>query len=179
MCKWSRCNVQCSRYLLLLLSRWGLSVRPSARLQLFLQCERAAALAKAETDDFIKDAPKPQPDQTGQWQETSGEIQWVSSEDCLENQSNGEKEKNEEEDEELDLNKGEGPSGETPADELQPVFCAFSLSICCLYALLPLAQWFLCMFSSQPCSMLGGIWRTALWPHTLRSYWAVCARGVP
>ncbi|KAG2462284.1 WAPL protein, partial [Polypterus senegalus] len=74
----------------------------TALVQLFLQRERAAVLAETETDDFIKDAPTAQLDQSGEWQETSGEIQWVASE---ENRDTNDKDKKEEEEEELDLNK--------------------------------------------------------------------------
>lgn len=69
--------------------------------QLFLERERAAILAEAKTDDLISEAPKPALDQSGEWQETSGEIQWVASET-----NDSQPEKKEEEDEELDLNKG-------------------------------------------------------------------------
>lgn len=71
--------------------------------QLFLERERAAQLAESKTDELIKDAPTTQHDKSGEWQETSGEIQWVSTE-----KTDGaeEKQKKEEEEEELDLNKG-------------------------------------------------------------------------
>lgn len=69
--------------------------------QLFLERERAAILAEAKTDDLISEAPKPALDQSGEWQETSGEIQWVASET-----NDNQPEKKEEEEEELDLNKG-------------------------------------------------------------------------
>lgn len=75
------------------------------RSQFFLERERAAILAEAQTDDLISEPPKPQ-DQSGEWQETSGEIQWVAAET---NDSENDKEKDtkkDEEDEELDLNKG-------------------------------------------------------------------------
>lgn len=79
-------------------------LRLCAHTQLFLERERAAVLAEAQTDDLISEAPKAQADQSGQWQETSGEIQWVAVET---NETNEKKEeKKEEEDEELDLNKG-------------------------------------------------------------------------
>lgn len=75
--------------------------------QLFLQRERAAILAEAQTDDLIKEAPKPALDQSGQWQETGGEIQWVANDNHeAEKQDEGKKKEKEEEDEELDLNKG-------------------------------------------------------------------------
>uniref|UniRef100_A0A8C8F4G8 Wings apart-like protein homolog n=1 Tax=Oncorhynchus tshawytscha TaxID=74940 RepID=A0A8C8F4G8_ONCTS len=77
----------------------------AALVQFFLERERAAILAEAQTDNLISEAPKPQ-DQSGEWQETSGEIQWVATET---NDSENDKEKDtkkEEEEEELDLNKG-------------------------------------------------------------------------
>lgn len=72
-----------------------------ANAQLFLERERAAILAEAKTDDLITEAPKPALDKSGEWQETSGEIQWVASET-----NDSQAEKKEEEEEELDLNKG-------------------------------------------------------------------------
>lgn len=84
-------------------------VSPPVRLpQLFLQRERAAVLAEAQTDDLIKEAPKPALDQSGEWQETGGEIQWVSNDNNNDSgrQDDGKKEGKDEEDEELDLNKG-------------------------------------------------------------------------
>lgn len=71
--------------------------------QLFLERERAAQLAESQTDELIKEAPTAQHDKSGEWQETSGEIQWVSTE---KSDSTEEKVKKEEDDEELDLNKG-------------------------------------------------------------------------
>lgn len=77
------------------------------RLQLFLQREQAAILAEAQTDDLIKEAPKPALDQSGEWQETGGEIQWVAKDNNSESgRDDGKKKEKEEEDEELDLNKG-------------------------------------------------------------------------
>lgn len=73
--------------------------------QLFLQRERAAILAEAQTDDLIKETPKPA-DQSGQWQESGGEIQWVANDNAPEKQDDIKKKEKEEEDEELDLNKG-------------------------------------------------------------------------
>lgn len=82
-------------------------LRPS---QLFIQRERAAVLAEAQTDDLIKEAPKPALDKSGEWQETGGEIQWVANDNNDANDANRQddaKEKQkDEEDEELDLNKG-------------------------------------------------------------------------
>lgn len=74
--------------------------------QLFLERERAAILAEAKTDDLISEAPKPALDQSGEWQETSGEIQWVAAETNDSQTEKNQSEKKEEEDEELDLNKG-------------------------------------------------------------------------
>lgn len=74
--------------------------------QLFLERERAAILAEAKTDDLISEAPKPALDQSGEWKETSGEIQWVAAETNDSQTDKKEGEKKEEEDEELDLNKG-------------------------------------------------------------------------
>ncbi|EMP40762.1 Wings apart-like protein like protein [Chelonia mydas] len=74
-----------------------------ALVQLFLERERAAQLAESQTDELIKEAPTAQHDKSGEWQETSGEIQWVSTEKA---DNTEEKDKKEEDDEELDLNKG-------------------------------------------------------------------------
>lgn len=78
-----------------------------AVIQLFLERERAAILAEAKTDDLISEAPKPALDQSGEWKETSGEIQWVAAEPNDSQAETKEGEKKEEEDEELDLNKGD------------------------------------------------------------------------
>ncbi|KAJ8391785.1 hypothetical protein AAFF_G00085570 [Aldrovandia affinis] len=103
-----------------------------ALVQLFLQRERAAVLAEAETDDFINDAPKPQPDQSGQWQETSGEIQWVAAENHTENENDTkEKEKKEEEDEELDLNKALQHAGKHMEDSIVASYTALLLGCLC------------------------------------------------
>lgn len=63
-------------------------------------------LAEAQTDDLIKEAPKPALDQSGEWQETGGEIQWVANDNASDKQEEAKKKNNDEEDEELDLNKG-------------------------------------------------------------------------
>lgn len=63
-------------------------------------------MAEAQTDDLIKEAPKAALDQSGQWQETGGEIQWVANDNDSDKQDEGKKKKEDEEDEELDLNKG-------------------------------------------------------------------------
>lgn len=60
-------------------------------------------LAEAQADDIISEAPKPQADESGQWQVTSGEMQWVASENNTDDKKEKEKE---EEEEELDFNKG-------------------------------------------------------------------------
>lgn len=70
---------------------------------MFLERERAAQLAESKTDELIKEAPTAQHDKSGEWQETSGEIQWVSTEKP---ENAEEKDKKEEDEEELDLNKG-------------------------------------------------------------------------
>ena len=81
---------------------------PDRPPQLFLQRERAAVLAEAQTDDLIKEAPKPALDQSGEWQETGGEIQWVANDNNNDSdrQNDNKKKQQDEEDEELDLNKG-------------------------------------------------------------------------
>ncbi|KAJ8360164.1 hypothetical protein SKAU_G00166890 [Synaphobranchus kaupii] len=126
----------------------------AALVQLFLQRERAAVLAEEQTDDFMKDAQKPQPDQTGRWQETSGEIQWVSWENCTENENNAETDKKEEdenntetdkkeedennaetdkkeEDEELDLNKALQHAGKHMEDSIVASYTALLLGCLC------------------------------------------------
>ncbi|RXM35825.1 Wings apart-like protein-like [Acipenser ruthenus] len=102
----------------------------AALVQLFLQRERAAVLAETETDDFINDAPKPQLDQSGEWQETSGEIQWVASENHT-NSNTNEKEKKEEEDEELDLNKALQHAGKHMEDCIVASYTALLLGCLC------------------------------------------------
>uniref|UniRef100_A0A8D0CGE6 Wings apart-like protein homolog n=1 Tax=Scleropages formosus TaxID=113540 RepID=A0A8D0CGE6_SCLFO len=100
----------------------------SALVQLFLQRERAAVLAEAETDEFISDGPKPQPDQGGEWQETSGEIQWVASENST---NDNEKEKKEEDEEELDLNKALQHAGKHMEDSIVASYTALLLGCLC------------------------------------------------
>ncbi|KAI1886956.1 hypothetical protein AGOR_G00201100 [Albula goreensis] len=101
----------------------------AALVQLFLQRERAAVLAEAETDDFINDAPKPQLDQSGEWQETSGEIQWVASENNNDNDKL--KDKKEEEEEELDLNKALQHAGKHMEDSIVASYTALLLGCLC------------------------------------------------
>ncbi|MBN3324544.1 WAPL protein, partial [Atractosteus spatula] len=102
----------------------------AALVQLFLQREQAAVLAEAETDEFIKEAPKQQLDQSGEWQETGGEIQWVASENNS-NDNDKEKEKKEEEDEELDLNKALQHAGKHMEDSIVASYTALLLGCLC------------------------------------------------
>uniref|UniRef100_A0AAX7UC04 Wings apart-like protein homolog n=1 Tax=Astatotilapia calliptera TaxID=8154 RepID=A0AAX7UC04_ASTCA len=93
---------------------------------LFLERERAAILAEAKTDDLISEAPKPALDQSGEWQETSGEIQWVASET-----NDSQPEKKEEEDEELDLNKALQHAGKHMEDSIVASYTALLLGCLC------------------------------------------------
>uniref|UniRef100_A0A674BBS4 Wings apart-like protein homolog n=1 Tax=Salmo trutta TaxID=8032 RepID=A0A674BBS4_SALTR len=100
------------------------------RSQFFLERERAAILAEAQTDDLISEPPKPQ-DQSGEWQETSGEIQWVAAET---NDSENDKEKDtkkDEEDEELDLNKALQHAGKHMEDSIVASYTALLLGCLC------------------------------------------------
>uniref|UniRef100_A0A8B9KVZ4 Wings apart-like protein homolog n=1 Tax=Astyanax mexicanus TaxID=7994 RepID=A0A8B9KVZ4_ASTMX len=100
-----------------------------AQVKLFLERERAAVLAEAQTDDLISEAPKSQADQSGEWQETSGEIQWVATEN---NETNDTKEKEkEEEDEELDLNKALQHAGKHMEDSIVASYTALLLGCLC------------------------------------------------
>nr|XP_023863438.1 wings apart-like protein homolog [Salvelinus alpinus] len=102
----------------------------AALVQFFLERERAAILAEAKTDDLISEAPKPQ-DQSGEWQETSGEIQWVATET---NDSDNDKEKDtkkEEEEEELDLNKALQHAGKHMEDSIVASYTALLLGCLC------------------------------------------------
>uniref|UniRef100_A0AAY4AUU7 Wings apart-like protein homolog n=1 Tax=Denticeps clupeoides TaxID=299321 RepID=A0AAY4AUU7_9TELE len=99
------------------------------RVLLFLEREQAAVLAEAQTDDIISEAPKPQLDQSGEWQETSGEIQWVASENN--DADDKEKEKKEEEDEELDLNKALQHAGKHMEDSIVASYTALLLGCLC------------------------------------------------
>ncbi|XP_072347468.1 wings apart-like protein homolog [Scyliorhinus torazame] len=98
-----------------------------ALVQLFLQRERAARLAETETDDFIKDTPVPPQDQSGQWQETAGSLEWVQSENC----TKSENEKKEEEDEEIDLNKALQHAGKHMEDCIVASYTALLLGCLC------------------------------------------------
>ncbi|XP_011482648.1 wings apart-like protein homolog isoform X2 [Oryzias latipes] len=98
----------------------------AALVKFFLERERAAILAEAKTDDLISEAPKPALDQSGEWQETSGEIQWVASET-----NNTQTEKKEEEDEELDLNKALQHAGKHMEDSIVASYTALLLGCLC------------------------------------------------
>uniref|UniRef100_A0AAR2KQ23 Wings apart-like protein homolog n=1 Tax=Pygocentrus nattereri TaxID=42514 RepID=A0AAR2KQ23_PYGNA len=108
-------------------STQGASNALAALVQLFLERERAAVLAEAQTDDLISEAPKSQADQSGEWQETSGEIQWVATE----TNDKQEQEKKEEEDEELDLNKALQHAGKHMEDSIVASYTALLLGCLC------------------------------------------------
>uniref|UniRef100_A0A673LSZ8 Wings apart-like protein homolog n=1 Tax=Sinocyclocheilus rhinocerous TaxID=307959 RepID=A0A673LSZ8_9TELE len=97
----------------------------AALVQLFLEREQAAVLAEAQTDDLISEAPKSQADQSGEWKETSGEIQWVASE------TNETNDKKEEEEEELDLNKALQHAGKHMEDSIVASYSALLLGCLC------------------------------------------------
>ncbi|XP_061601283.1 wings apart-like protein homolog [Cololabis saira] len=101
----------------------------AALVKLFLERERAAILAEAKTDDLITEAPKPALDQSGEWQETSGEIQWVASE--TNNSQPQETEKKEEEDDEIDLNKALQHAGKHMEDSIVASYTALLLGCLC------------------------------------------------
>ncbi|XP_034879134.1 wings apart-like protein homolog isoform X3 [Mirounga angustirostris] len=98
------------------------------RVLLFLERERAAQLAESKTDELIKDAPTTQHDKSGEWQETSGEIQWVSTEKT---DGTEEKHKKEEDDEELDLNKALQHAGKHMEDCIVASYTALLLGCLC------------------------------------------------
>ncbi|XP_019715861.1 wings apart-like protein homolog [Hippocampus comes] len=101
----------------------------AALVKLFLERERAAILAEAKTDDLISEAPKPQ-DQSGEWKETMGEIQWVAAEPN-DSQPQPENPKKEEEDEELDLNKALQHAGKHMEDSIVASYTALLLGCLC------------------------------------------------
>ncbi|XP_076005765.1 wings apart-like protein homolog isoform X2 [Genypterus blacodes] len=107
----------------------------AALVQLFLQRERAAIVAEAQTDDLIKEPAKPAQDQSGQWQESGGEIQWVANDNVETNKQEEEdkekKEKEEEEDEELDLNKALQHAGKHMEDSIVASYTALLLGCLC------------------------------------------------
>ncbi|KAJ0066909.1 hypothetical protein NL108_004881, partial [Boleophthalmus pectinirostris] len=103
----------------------------AALVKLFLERERAAILAEAKTDDLISEAPKPALDQSGQWQETSGEIQWVEAENTDKQTTSKDSDKKEEEDEELDLNKALQHAGKHMEDSIVASYTALLLGCLC------------------------------------------------
>uniref|UniRef100_A0A3P9HVP9 WAPL cohesin release factor b n=1 Tax=Oryzias latipes TaxID=8090 RepID=A0A3P9HVP9_ORYLA len=92
--------------------------------------EQAAILAEAQTDDLIKEAPKPALDQSGEWQETGGEIQWVANDSDSNRQEDSIKKK-EEEDEPLDLNKALQHAGKHMEDSIVASYTALLLGCLC------------------------------------------------
>ncbi|XP_045924164.1 wings apart-like protein homolog [Micropterus dolomieu] len=103
----------------------------AALVQLFLQRERAAIQAEAQTDDLIKEAPKPALDQSGEWQETGGEIQWVANDNNNDSDKQEEAKEKEEEDEELDLNKALQHAGKHMEDSIVASYTALLLGCLC------------------------------------------------
>ncbi|XP_053548017.1 wings apart-like protein homolog isoform X2 [Bombina bombina] len=99
-----------------------------ALVQLFLERERAALLAESQTDELIKEVPTSQHDKSGEWQESGGEIQWVSAE---KNPNAEEPPKKEEEDEELDLNKALQHAGKHMEDCIVASYTALLLGCLC------------------------------------------------
>uniref|UniRef100_A0A8C5NE86 Wings apart-like protein homolog n=1 Tax=Gouania willdenowi TaxID=441366 RepID=A0A8C5NE86_GOUWI len=103
---------------------------PSQSDLFFLERERAAILAEAKTDNIITEAPKPALDKSGEWQETSGEIQWVAAEPN-DNQTEKKEEEEEEEDQELDLNKALQHAGKHMEDSIVASYTALLLGCLC------------------------------------------------
>ncbi|XP_033956407.1 wings apart-like protein homolog isoform X1 [Pseudochaenichthys georgianus] len=103
----------------------------AALVQFLLERERAAILAEAKTDDLISEAPKPALDKSGEWKETSGEIQWVAAEPNDNQTETKEDEKKEEEEEELDLNKALQHSGKHMEDSIVASYTALLLGCLC------------------------------------------------
>uniref|UniRef100_A0A8C5HRG0 Wings apart-like protein homolog n=1 Tax=Gouania willdenowi TaxID=441366 RepID=A0A8C5HRG0_GOUWI len=102
----------------------------AALVKFFLERERAAILAEAKTDNIITEAPKPALDKSGEWQETSGEIQWVAAEPN-DNQTEKKEEEEEEEDQELDLNKALQHAGKHMEDSIVASYTALLLGCLC------------------------------------------------
>ncbi|XP_030234769.1 wings apart-like protein homolog isoform X3 [Gadus morhua] len=103
----------------------------AALVKLFLERERAAILAEAKTDDLISEAPKPALDQSGEWKETSGEIQWVAAETKEGAETQEPEKKKEEEEEELDLNKALQHAGKHMEDSIAASYTALLLGCLC------------------------------------------------
>ncbi|KAM4032287.1 wings apart-like protein homolog isoform 2-T3 [Anomaloglossus baeobatrachus] len=99
-----------------------------ALVQLFLEREKAALLAESQTDELIKEVPTAQHDKSGEWQETGGEIQWVSAE---KSPNAEEPPKKEEEEEELDLNKALQHAGKHMEDCIVASYTALLLGCLC------------------------------------------------
>ncbi|XP_040294791.1 wings apart-like protein homolog [Bufo bufo] len=99
-----------------------------ALVQLFLEREKAALLAESQTDELIKEVPTAQQDKSGEWKETSGEIQWVSAE---KSPNSEEPPKKEEEEEELDLNKALQHAGKHMEDCIVASYTALLLGCLC------------------------------------------------
>ncbi|XP_073430972.1 wings apart-like protein homolog isoform X1 [Dendrobates tinctorius] len=99
-----------------------------ALVQLFLEREKAALLAESQTDELIKEVPTAQHDKSGEWQETGGEIQWVSAE---KSPNTEEPPKKEEEEEELDLNKALQHAGKHMEDCIVASYTALLLGCLC------------------------------------------------
>lgn len=98
-----------------------------ALAQLLLEQERAAQLEESKTDELIKDAPTTRHDKSREWQETSGEVQWVS----IEKPDHTEEKQKEEEDEELDLNKALQHAGKHMEDRITALYTALLLGCLC------------------------------------------------
>uniref|UniRef100_A0A6Q2YIU4 Wings apart-like protein homolog n=1 Tax=Esox lucius TaxID=8010 RepID=A0A6Q2YIU4_ESOLU len=124
-----------NRHCLVEMEMDGAFLTRGVSLQLFLQREQAAIAAEAETDDFINDVPKPKLDQSGEWQESGGEIQWVASENNNTTPANTlsekEKAKKEEEGEELDLTKALQHAGKHMEDSIVASYTALLLGCLC------------------------------------------------
>lgn len=99
-----------------------------ALVKLFLEREQAAQLAESQTDELIKEVPAAQPDKSGEWQESKGEIQWVSAE---KSPNAEEPPKKEEEEEELDLNKALQHAGKHMEDCIVASYTALLLGCLC------------------------------------------------
>ncbi|XP_075073127.1 wings apart-like protein homolog isoform X2 [Mixophyes fleayi] len=99
-----------------------------ALVQLFLEREQAALLAESQTDELIKEVPAAQQDKSGEWQESGGEIQWVTTE---RSPNSEEPEKKEEEEEELDLNKALQHAGKHMEDCIVASYTALLLGCLC------------------------------------------------
>ncbi|KAG7256343.1 hypothetical protein CRUP_030168, partial [Coryphaenoides rupestris] len=50
--------------------------------EIYTTCSLSAIAALVQTDDLIKEPPKPALDQSGEWQDSGGEIQWVANDNA-------------------------------------------------------------------------------------------------